>query len=199
MISREMKKYVALNDLAEQNGTVIIGGSEDTAIPLCELKQAFDLDANLYNRSADNLSVDDAVDYYAGCVAPIHPGRVLLHIGAADVEAFRADAAAFDQKYRQLIQCIRAHDENCAIAIVSLRNPQADADVDEMNRHLKFLAESERCEFGDISARRLWNPNQTKDILSFVYSLGFVRPLPERRSVYDLVKILFCYDDACAV
>ena len=40
-------KYQALNKLAEQNGIVIIGGTEDKEIPLCELKQAFELNLNL--------------------------------------------------------------------------------------------------------------------------------------------------------
>ena len=38
----EIKKYSALNELAEKGGTVIFGGTTDVNIPLCELKQTFD-------------------------------------------------------------------------------------------------------------------------------------------------------------
>lgn len=56
MFKNEIKNYQALNELADQNGLVIFGGTEDRKIPLCELKQAFDLESNLYNRSISNLS-----------------------------------------------------------------------------------------------------------------------------------------------
>ena len=47
-----------LNKLADLNGTVIFGGTEDREIPLCELKQAFELDSKLYNRSIAELSIE---------------------------------------------------------------------------------------------------------------------------------------------
>ena len=64
MLEKEIKKYQSLNELAEQGGIIIFGGTEDKEIPLCELKQAFELKSNLYNRSITNLSVDSAVEVY---------------------------------------------------------------------------------------------------------------------------------------
>jgi hypothetical protein len=40
------------------------------------------------------------------------------------------------------------------------------------------------------------NPKQTKEVVSFLYSIGFVRPLKQKRPVQDMAKILFCYDIA---
>ena len=48
MFEKEFKKYQALNQLAALNGTVIFGSHEDSVIPLGELKQAFNLETNLY-------------------------------------------------------------------------------------------------------------------------------------------------------
>lgn len=192
MLKQEMERYAALNALAEKGGTVILGGSADREIPLCELKQAFALNVDLYNRSISDLSVRTAIEVYDACVAPLAPESVLLHIGAADAEFFAEHPADFDQKYRELIEHIKAADPKCSIAIIALRNPDEAANITEMNKHLKYIAESERCEYGDIAAKRVWNPKETRDVVSFVYSTGFVRPLKNKRPMYDLVKILFC-------
>lgn len=199
MCEKEIKRYQTLNELAGQDGLVILGGSADREIPLCELKQAFALDDALYNRSVTDLSVQNAVQVYDACVEELKPESILLHIGEADRAFFTEDASAFDRKYRELIGHIRACAKDCRIAVISLQNPGEDAEIAEMNRHLKYIAESEQCEFGDISQRRVWNPRQTRDVVSFVYSTGFVRPLKNRRPLYDLVKILFCFAPSCAV
>ena len=57
MREQDIKNYNALNKLAEQNGIVIFGGKEDISIPLCELKQAFSIKENCYNRSFENLTI----------------------------------------------------------------------------------------------------------------------------------------------
>ena len=84
----EIKKYSVLNDLAEKGGTVIFGGKEDKYIPLCELRQAFELGSNYYNRSFENLSIANAAELYLSSVAPLAPETVLLHIGENDLDLF---------------------------------------------------------------------------------------------------------------
>lgn len=197
MTEHEIKRYEALNAVADKGGIVILGGSADKNIPLCELKQAFALSDRLYNRSFDDLTVADAREAYRTCAAPLAPERVLLHLGTADLAAFTADPAKFDQQYRALIAELRA-DSAAEIVIISHQNPDNAPDLAELNRHLAILAESEHCAFGDISTRRLWNPRETKEITSFIYSLGFVHPLKQKKPVYDLVKILFCSTPVCA-
>ena len=176
-MNAEAMKYTLLNELAEQGGVVILGGTEDVSIPLCELKQAFSMNTPLYNRSMRGLSVTDARDAYARYAAPLAPDTVLLHLGAEDLPLFEADAARFDQLYRELIQSIRAQNAKCSITVISLRNPQDSPVIANMNRHLQYIAESEQCQWGDITVRRVWNPRETQEVVSFVYALGFVRPL----------------------
>lgn len=199
MFEKEYEKYGVLNKLAKTNGIVIMGSNSDTTIPLGELKQAFELDADLYNRSATGLSVKNADWFYDSYVAELHPERILLHIGENDVADFVANPSEFDCSYRKLIKTIKTENKKCEIIIVSLKNSQKNSDITKLNQHLKYLAESERCEFVDIGVQRVWNPKQTKDISSFVFSTGFVRPLNIKRPAYDLVKILFCCDSACTV
>lgn len=199
MFKEQTKKYQLLNKLAEANGTVILGGTEDKDIPLCELKQAFELDSKLYNRSVADLSITNALKVYNSCVTSLCPECVLLHIGAADLKLFEEKPSDFDQKYLELVQHIKSSNAKCNIVIISLKNYDENKNISELNKHLKYIAESEQCEFSDISSKRIWNPQQTKDVVSFVYSTGFVRPLGKKRPIYDLVKILFCYEPACIV
>lgn len=197
MFENEIKKYQALNKLAETKGTVILGGSEDLNIPLCELKQAFELNSKLYNRSVSGLSISHAPELYDTCIAPLCPESLLLHIGDADLSFFKESPSDFNQKFQEFIQHIKASGAKCNIAIISLKNYTEDETIAKLNKYLKYIAESEQCEYVDISAKRVWNPQQTKDVVSFVYSTGFVRPLKMKRPIYDLVKILFCYEPSC--
>ncbi|MEE1046204.1 MAG: hypothetical protein U0M60_02140 [Clostridia bacterium] len=188
----EVRKYQKLNELAETNGIVVFGGREDMNIFLGELRQAFAIEQKMYNRSIAGLSVKDAVAVYDECVAPITPETVLIHIGEADRKFFEAHPSEFDNRYRELLSHIKSQNKKCRIAVVSLRNYESDPQIEEINKHLKYIADSEQCEYGDIASKKVWNPQSTRNTISFVYATGFVRPLKNKRPLYDLVKILFC-------
>ena len=194
MISLETQRYNKLNALAETDGIVIFGCKEDKNIPTGELCRAFSVDTNVYNRSFDELSVKDAVEVYEQTVAPLNPETLLIHLGEADIEFFTQNPGEFDNKYRELINTVRKHNKKCRISVISLRNYKNDRNITEMNRHLKYLADSEKCEYGDIASKRVWNPKAEMEAVSFVYSIGFVNPKKNKRPLYDLVKILFCYE-----
>ena len=194
MLQDEINIHKSLNKIAESNGIVIFGGGEDKDIPIGELRQAFAIESKLYNRSITGLSAENAVELFDECVAPLAPDTILLHVGVADLGVFRQLPSAFDNAYRTLISHIKAFNKNCRIAIVSLKNYNDDAVIEELNKHLKYIADSEQCEFGDIAKKKVWNPQQTKELSSFLYSMGFARPLNSRHPLYDLIKIVFCFD-----
>ena len=192
MENKEIVRYKELNKLAEADGIVIFGGSEDTNIPLGELKQAFSLKDNIYNRSFSSLTAADAAEIYNECVSELCPETVILHIGGSDLATFGKNSSEFDKNYATLIRTIRKTDAKRRIVIVSLQNYDNDAAVEEMNKHLKYISESEKCEFEDISAKRVMNVRETKEVASFIYDLGFDHALKAKRPLYDLVRILFC-------
>lgn len=185
----ETKKYSALNKLAEKGGTVIFGSKEDAAIPLCELKQSFELDSNFYNRSFEELCIINAKELYKSYIADLVPDTIFLHIGENDLSLFQEDSNNFISLYRELISEIRSCNKKCHIAIVSLKNYDGNAVITKLNEQLKYLADSERCEFADISEKKIWNPRGIRDAVSFAYSLG----LKVQKPIYDLAKVLFCY------
>ena len=188
----EVRKYQKLNELAEQGGIVVFGGSEDLKIPLVELRQAFSVESKMYNRSIAGLSVKDALSVYDECVAPIAPETVLIHIGEADRKFFEEHPSEFDNKYRELLSHIKSQNKKCRIAVISLRNYESNPQIEEINKHLKYIADFEKCEYGNIANKKVWNPKSTMNAVSFVYDIGFIRPLKNKRPLYDLVKILFC-------
>jgi len=193
MMKNELLKYKTLNELADKNGIVVFGGSEDMNVPLGELKQAFDIDSKMYNRSISGLSINDAISAYDACVAPLSPETVLLHIGSADLDSFEKAPSAFDYKYRELIAHIRSQNKKCRIVVISLKNYENNDTITEMNRHLEYIADSEKCEYGNIAAKRVWNLRSSMETASFLHNLGIIRPLASKRPVYDLVRMIFCY------
>lgn len=195
-MEKTIKTYQSLNKLAATGGTVIFGDAQDRLIPLGELKDTFDLQDTYYNRSLPGLNLESAIDIYDQCVAPLMPQDIYLHIGSEDKELFADNAAQFDMKCSQLVQHIRSTNKKCSIAIISLKNPDADTIIIEMNKHLEVIAQNEGCVFCDISTIQVWNPKQTKEVVSFLYSIGFVRPLKQKRPLQDVAKILFCYEPA---
>ena len=194
MREAEIKNYTKLNELAEKGGIVIFGCGVDKDIPTCEIRQAFAVESKIYNRSFESVSVNGALSIYKETVAALSPETVLLHIGETDIEFFAESPVEFDNKYRELIGYIKSQNKKCRIAIVSLRNYDYDPQIEEINKHLKYIADSEQCEYGDISAKMVWNPKASMEVASFVYSIGFVHPLNNKRPLYDLVKMLFCYN-----
>ena len=192
------EQYEALNKLAGPGGTVIMGGRSDLGLPLGELKQAFGLEDNLYNRSVDNLSVRNAAGVYDACIAQLAPSVLLLHIGEEDRALFQEESGEFDRGCRELVSHIRSMTPGCEVVMVSQELPDAPGEMEsvrELNRHLKYIAESEQCRYEDISSKHVWNPDQTKEVVAFVRSVGFVRPLRQKKPVYDLVRTLYGYQD----
>ncbi len=194
MRKQEIKHYQILNELAEQDGVVIFGNSEDISIPLCELKQAFGIKENCYNRSFENLTISESHDLYADCISALYPETILLHID--DLESFQSSADRFTEHYRKLIAQIRKDNKKCIIGVVSAKNHDNNHDLAQLNKQLQYIADSEKCEFCDISEKRVWNPKQKRDVISFVYNTGFVHPLENKRILNGLADMLFCAKDS---
>ena len=191
MRETEIRNYIKLNQLAEQGGIVIFGSDKDKDIPTCEIRQALAIESKIYNRSFEKFSITEALNVYEKVVVPLSPETLLIHIGETDLDFFAENTTMFDNKYRELIRYIKSQNPKCRITIVSLRNYDSDPLIEEINKHLKYIADSEQCEYGDIASKKVWNPKATMDAVTFVYSIGFVHPLKNKRPLYDLLKILF--------
>jgi len=193
MYENEITKFKSLNQLAASGGIVILGGSEDVSIPLAELKQAFSVSDNIYNRSIAGLKVADAANVYYECIAELCPDTVILHIGEADLPGFSGNEAAFEKDCRALINAVRCKNKHTRIVIVSLKNHDNHSVTAKLNKSLEYIADSEKCEFEDISVKRVQSAKESREITAFLYDIGFLRPLNIKRPVNNLVRTFFCY------
>lgn len=176
---------------ADGESVVLLGGSLDKEIPVAEVAQSFNFNFKMYNRSKYGLSLKDAKKTYLESVEPMNPEAVIIHLGKEDIEMFKNNSADFDVKYLELISSIKHQNKDRRIALVSL---EEESKVEaEMNRHIKAIAESEKCEFVNMDRAKLWDTEKTKEVTAFMYELGFDSQLKVKKPLGDISKVLYSY------
>ena len=180
-------------DVKKSDGesVVLLGGSLDKEIPVAEIAQSFNFNFKMYNRSKYGLSLKDAKKTYLESVEPMNPEAVIIHLGKEDVEMFKNNSADFDVKYLELLSSIKQQNKDRRIALVSLEE-ESKVEV-EMNRHIKAIAESEKCEFVNMDRAKLWDTEKTKEVTAFMYELGFDSQLKVKKPLGDISKVLYSY------
>lgn len=186
--SEAMKMDVKKSD---GKSVVLLGGSLDKEIPVAEVAQSFNFNFKMYNRSKYGLSLKDARKTYLESVEPMNPEAVIIHLGKEDVKMFKNNSADFDVKYLELISSIKHQNKDRRIALVSLEE-ESKVEV-EMNRHIKAIAESEKCEFVNMDRAKLWDTEKTKEVTAFMYELGFDSQLKVKKPLGDISKVLYSY------
>ncbi len=178
----------------ETNDSVILfGGSKDKEIPVAEIAQDYELNFKMLNRSIYGLSLKNAKKAFAENVAALNPEAVILHLGEEDLDLFNRNNAEFDVLYLDLIGAVKAQNKNRRIALISNFSPDNSESYGEMNRHIKAIAESEKCTYVNIDNAKLWNPESTKELMSFMYDVGFDQPLNVKKPLANVAEILYSY------
>lgn len=173
----------------KKNAVILMGGSLDKEIPVGDLAKEFNFNFDIYNKSADALSVAAAQNYFQNTIAPLAPEGILIHLGENDKVAFKNDSSAFDINYLNLIASIKKCNKNCRIALVAVGNNSNDKNVALMNAHIKAIADSEKVSFVSLDNAKLWNPESTKAASTFAYDMG----LKIRKPLRDVAEILYSY------
>lgn len=174
---------------SEKNAVIVFGGSLDNSIPVSKLADAFAFNFQILNKSFSELSVKNAKELFCSCIQPLHPEGILIHLGEKDMNLFKANSSEFDSAYLKLIETIKACNPKCRIALISLYNEAASPLVEEMNRHIKAIADSEKCDFINVENARLWNPAASKAAIRFAQNMG----LKVRKPLRDVAEILYSY------
>lgn len=178
-----VNEYKKLNSIATQQGVVVFGEGNDVNIPVSELKQSFNLDCAVYNRSFPYVSPDNAAELYDKIVKPLNPDTLLLHVSA---EFVKLPAEEFSKKYAELLRHIKSVNKRCRVIVIS----NGSKTIDET---LKNVAESENCEYVDLLIASAWDPLATKAAAAFVKDMGISR-FVDRQPVFDLIKIFFGFE-----
>ena len=188
-IQEDDMNYKVLNTMVEKNAVVLFGGAVDRQIPVTELAESFDFNFKIYNRSDDSLSIKDAAKFFQNNISEMLPEGIIIHLGDNDAALFRSNPADFDKYYLDLLASIKATNKNTRIAMASVMNLSGDKNIAEMNRHIKNLADSEKCAFVNLDNAKLWNPNATRASIDFAYSMG----LRARKPLANVAEILYSY------
>ena len=173
----------------EKNAVIVFGGSLDNSIPVDELAKSFDFNFRIFNKSVAELSIKDSLGYFSAYIKPMRPEAMILHIGDRDLNLFKANSSEFDSLYIKMIEEIRYTNSKCRLALVSLYNETSNQTVAEMNRHIKAIADSEKCDFIDIENAKLWKPESAKAAIRFAQNMGLAVKKPLR----DIAEILYSY------
>lgn len=173
----------------EKNAVILLGTGSDQKIPVQSLGKEFNFNFAIYNKSKDDLLVSNAKDYFAEKISGLKPEGVLIHLGSKDVASYKADNEKFVSSYLSLINEIKTCNKKCRIALVSVDNQANDKTIAMMNKHIKAVAESEKCSFVNLDNVKLWNPAATKAAVEFAHSMG----LNTRKPLSDVAEILYSY------
>lgn len=180
------RKYTSVE---KKNSVILLGGTMDKEIPVSKLAKDFNFNFDLYNKSNENLSVANSVEYFKENVARLIPEGILLHLGENDISLFQTDSAAFDNYYLTLIDEIKSVNKNCRIAMLSVNNPNGNKVIALMNAHINAIAQTEKAAFINLENAKLWNPEATKAASDFAYTMG----LKIRKPLRDVAEILYSY------
>ena len=151
MYEREAEEYCRLNDFAVRNGIVLFGSTFAKEIPVGELRQAFNLDCNIYNRSFTDVSIFDAEALLIKCVESLAPSKILLQLGETDLERGYRSVPEIISAYDSIVKNIKKRNRFTDIVIVSVCENSNDIQPSEFNSQLENLAKKNKCRFADIS------------------------------------------------
>ena len=151
MYEREAEEYCRLNDFAVRNGIVLFGSTFAKEIPVGELRQAFNLDCNIYNRSVADVSVFDAEALLIKCAESLAPSKILLQLGETDLERGYRSVPEIIAAYDSLVKSIKKRNRFTDIVIVSVCENSNGIQPSEFNSQLEKMAKKNKCKFADIS------------------------------------------------
>ena len=148
---REAEEYCRLNEFAVRNSIVLFGSTFAKDIPVGELRQAFDLDCNIYNRSFTDVSVFDAEALIIKCVELLAPSKILLQLGETDLERGYKSVPEIIAAYDSLVKSIKKRNRFTDIVIVSVCENSNGIQPSVFNSQLEDMAKKNKCKFADIS------------------------------------------------
>lgn len=191
--SLDRSKETPMTTSTKNNSVILFGGNRDKEIPVAEIAQDYNFNFKMMNRSSYGLSLKDSKKIYLETIDSMNPEAVIVHIGENDMDMFNRNCAEFDVTYLDLISAIRMNNDQRRIALISNVSPDNSTSYADMNRHIKAIADSEKCTYVNIDNAKLWNPENTKELMSFMYDLGFDQPLNVKKPLADIAEILYSY------
>lgn len=175
----------------KKQNVVLLGGSFDKMISTSEIAEEFELKFNLCNKSVTNLSIRNAKNEYINNIEQLNPESILIHLGEADFGMFNKNVAEFDINFFELIFYIRSKNPKCRIGLVGLENSSHNANVEEMNKRIKGIADSEDCTYISLDCAKLWTPKATKKVFSFISQMNIEERSHIKKPLADIAEMIY--------
>ena len=149
---KEIATYNALNRLSRRDSVVILGSTYFREMPVGELKQAFGILSDIYNRSLTDLSVFEAKDIAVDIVSEMSPRKLILQLGETDLRSGKRTVDEVIEEIDSIVRELHKTDKSAQIVLVSLNNIPDRAMEEDYNRKLEKLSHRSKALFADISS-----------------------------------------------
>lgn len=137
--------FSQMDAIEPSGGVVMFGGESFAAIEFAELSKASGMDVDVHNRSVAGLRLDQASEALESCVLALHPEKVFLNLGEADLGGDLDDAM---EQYEWLLYTLHNHTRaKLYVTGVMRRSPTAEA----FNKRLAALAQENGCVYIDLT------------------------------------------------
>lgn len=147
-IQEQKEIFREVNSITGSVGSVIFGEKRFAGLPVVELVQDFGLNISVCNRSVEGAMLPDAFELLEECVFELHPHKLFLNFGEADLRHPGFDRERFLTDYARLIDAIRT---GCSCRIYVVAIPEKDASARSLNEGLRALAEGSGCGYVDAA------------------------------------------------
>lgn len=144
-VRRALTAFAQMDAIEPTGGVAVFGGESFANIPFAELAESSGMDVAVHNRSIAGLRLAECADALEACVLAIHPEKVFLNLGEADLGGDMDEAM---EQYEWLLYTL--HNRSRAklyLTGVMQRSPSAEA----FNTRLKALAAEDGCTFIDLA------------------------------------------------
>ena len=131
-IQKKSEMYKVFNDIILKNEIIIFGSTFAANFPFYELAKKYLLSNALYNRSIDNLTVDDAGKILDECVLNAKPSKIFYALGEYDIK----DNGTINQ-YKKILERTKSALPHCVIYVLSVCS--TDKTSTDFNLSLKNL------------------------------------------------------------
>ncbi len=157
-LGHALQAFVQMDAVEPTGGVVMFGGVRFAEIAFTELAESSGLDEAVHNRSIAGLHLADAGQALEACVLALHPQKVFLNLGEADLGA---DLDALMEQYEWLLYTLHNHTRaKLYLASVMHRSPTAAA----FNARLEKLAAENGCAYIDLMPALA---NENADVRAF--------------------------------
>ena len=144
-VRRALTVFAQMDAIEPTGGVAVFGGESFAEIPFAELAENSGMDVMVHNRSIAGLRLADAAAALDACVLALHPEKVFLNLGEADLNG---DLDELMEQYEWLLYTLHNH---CRAKLyltgIMQRSPSAVA----FNKRLQALAAEDGCTFIDLA------------------------------------------------